>query len=215
MVRLRGLVLMLLLMLAASSFGYRRSVNMRNTDIIFEDSTRVDSTETVAMMAFGIDHGADFTVLIEARDDSSAGFSADSASVSMKVYQVWPVAVEDEFYFVRLESRAHPDSTTSLLSGGPSFTLFDSLDILEMDTASGYFRDYVGNTAGNRDEARHYGDSLVTLDTLSNFGAMAYTTFVPDVSPALQFEFTGTSGNKVEGVGSMWKVRVYQLKRTP
>jgi hypothetical protein len=187
-----------------------RNNNPLNSFIVWEDSVRVDSTETKRMTAAWIDNGAQLALVVEARDDSSAGFADDSASVAMSVYQVWPVTKGDSRYFVRLPSRAHPDSTTVLFDGGADFRLWDSLHIADMDTAAVYLRNTVSG-GGVLNRQADWGDSLKTLQT-TGWGAFAYRTWSPDYSSALEFELTGNAANKIGGVGSMWKLRLYQLR---
>jgi hypothetical protein len=209
----RRSILTVVVVLAAVCFSKPMSTAgpMLNSDWVFVDSMRIDGTETKTTKAFGIDKGAQLSLLIEARDDSSSGFADDSASVQVKLYQVWPVSVGSREYFVRLNSKAHPDSTYP----GADWILFDSLDILDMDTASYYHRDVTIDSTGNRGKVRVWGDSLVTADSVGVVGAVEYIDFAPDFSPALMLQLTGNLRNAKRGVGSMWIVRVTQLGGTP
>jgi hypothetical protein len=181
--------------------------NSPNSFMFWNDSCRIDSTETKYLRVLANDAYANKTLLIEARDDSSAGFASDSACVKIEIVQVWPINRGNIEYFVELNSRAHPDSS---YPGGSDYVLFDSLDILSMDTVCVYKRNRVTitNPSGNSSYA---GDSLKTLQT-SGFGAFVYTCLPPDASPAGVFKFTGTSKNEKRGAGSFWRIRGYQIK---
>jgi len=182
-----------------------------NSMIVWEDSTRVDSTETKRMVASWPDNGAQMTLLVELRDDSAAGFAADSACVSIKLYQLFTMTKNGLKYFARLNSKAHPDSTTSSFSGSSSFSFGDSINVRALDTACVYLRNYKAG-GGVLNEADRWGDSLKTLQgNTAGFGGFAYYDFAPSYSPAIEFELTGKASNRKKGVGSIVKLRLYQL----
>jgi hypothetical protein len=185
--------------------------NPTNSQLIWEDSVRIKGTETKIMKAMWQDGYAQKAVLIEARDDSTAGWKSDSGAVRLSVLQVFPfTSVTGRQYFAALNSRANPDSTTKL--GSSVFNLFDSLDIKAMDTSGVYLRSYYNSsTYGGTGVVP--GDSLKTKQTVTaGFGAMTYIAQPYDFSPAVAFKLTGLASNLSRGVGSMWKIRVYGLK---
>lgn len=188
--------------------------NPINSQLIWEDSTRIDSTETKIMKAVWQDGYAQKAILIEARDDSTAGLISDSACVRISVLQLFPfnglTGNTIGQFFVALNSRANPDSTTKM--GSSVFNLFDSLNILSMDTAAVYKR---GQTTGATFGGTGWmpNDTLKTLQTVAKgYGAFAYTALPFDFSPAIAFKLKGCASNHKGGVGSMWKIRVYGLK---
>jgi len=194
-----------------------------NTQIFFEDSLRIDSTETKFSEAFWQDNGLWKCFLIEARDDTNylaGGWSVCTSAVSIELYQGFPVTNEYGVnartyatgyskYIAALPSKAHPDSTAM---HPLSFVMFDSLVISSMDTAAVYSRNAVIDTnLTGQTMGYHYGDSLKTLQS-TGFGAFVYTCLPPDASPAGVFKFTGTSKNEKRGAGSFWRIRGYQIK---
>lgn len=209
---MRNTIIVLLAVVASVSAALRGGYP-QNSMIVWEDSLRLDSTETKRMTAAWTDNGAQLALLVEARNDSTVGLASDSASAQIKLFQLFPVRKGDAHYFVRLNSRAHPDSTTSLLAGGTDFVLWDSLHVASMDTQSVYLRNKVlGSAKLNR--PFEYGDSLKTLQATSVFGGFAYKTFAIDYSPAIELEVTGNLANGKRGVGSVWKFRLFQLGGT-
>jgi len=181
-----------------------------NCRVIFDDSAAVAKTATVVMQPFSIDNGVEKTALFELRDDIT-GMSADSCNIRVRIYQVFDISKGGVPYFVRLNSRANPDSTVG--EGGSEYLLFDSLDINTLDTGAVYSRNHISITKGTLGLFVRWatGDSLKTKQT-SGFGAFAYARLVPDLSPHLAFELTGLTHN---GNSTMVKVRVYQAMGVP
>lgn len=197
-----------MLLVACAVFG--QNYKPLNSLVVWEDSARIDSTETKNFTAIWSDNGAQKTLLVESRDDSAVGFSSDSASYRIKLFQLFPVARGGiNSYFVKLNSKADPDSTYP----GTSYQLWDSLDIKSMDTSAAWTRNTVWEKNGSgANQRRTWGDSLTAAGT--GFGAFAYSTLIPDYSPAIQLQVTGLKRNKNTGVGSMIKLRIYQLTET-
>jgi hypothetical protein len=182
-----------------------------NSRVVWEDSVRVDSTASYRLPMFWQDNGGIRTLVIEARNDSTAGFASDSAAVRIEYRQNFPLSKSlpnsGNFpYILSLRSRAHPDSLSSLWRGGSSFLLWDSLAIQSMDSAAVYSRNRVLRAGTTK---YSYGDSLKTLQT-SGFGAFTYLSFLPDYSPGGNLVVTGKANNGKRGVGSVWKFRLYQ-----
>ena len=188
-------------------------ITMLNSNIIFDDSTYVTGTATVAMKVCWQDVWSNKAILIEARDTLATDFAHDSAAVKVTVYQVFPFTAprygNDEFAV--LNSRANPDSTTKY--GSSSFTLWDSLDIHQMDTACVYARNRLVLTMTGGAPGTSAGDSLKTLQT-TGYGAFAYTALPLDFSPAFVLKLKGLSTNRT-GKATKWHVRVYALRGIP
>lgn len=208
----------LLLVVLMASFAMGANFDPFASYLVFEDSLRLDSTESKFMKVVYQDNGGNKTIVFEARDDSSAGFTSDSAAAKIEVFQVFPIAKLGQNkmggapYFLRLKSHAHPDSSTYPF--GSQFVLFDSLEAKTMmDSAAVYARDIESDTTAIWRVSKSYGDSLKTLQT-SGFGAFTYSSVPFDYSPGFVLKFTGKASNKGTGVGSIWKVRVYQLAGT-
>jgi len=202
---------------AMGAAGRRYSYTPYNSRYVFEDSVFIDSTVTVTMPIFWQDNGEQKFILLEARDDSSTGFASDSFSVKIEARQVFPlnnrIGDYNSFpYAVDLASKAHPDSTGYPYSS--DFILFDSLDILDMDTACVYARNLIPatNSAGDTVDWVH-GDTLLTLQT-SGFGAFEYVAVPFDYSPGLTLKITGLLRNLKRGTGSFLRVRIGQLMGT-
>lgn len=193
----------LMFVIAAFTIGIsarviKKAGNMDNTNMAYVDSFYVDSTESKFTQAFPIDIYSKYSLLVEAREDSTDGFSGDTAAVRVQLYQAWPITSGNCEYFVTLKSH------------GADSTLWDSLDIHDMDTLAAYHRDFVMDSAGGQARGRTWGDSLVLLDTNSTLNAFAYKDFTPEYSPAVTFKVTGLSGaNMTSGAGSFWKFRVF------
>ena len=203
-----------------------------NTEIVWEDSLRIDSTETKYTTYFELDAGVYKTLLVEGRDDTNwaadSGWSSSCTSaVDISWLQVFPVTNEYRTdrdsrivpsgyykYMCRLPSHAHPDSTTLHPT---EFMVFDSLVIGEMETAAVYLRNSTEDTAlagGVVDYT--YGDTLATLQTNGlRFGAFQYSALPADWSPAGCLKVKGTTANEKRGAGSFWRFRVYQMKNLP
>lgn len=194
-----------------------------NTFIVWQDSILVDSTETKYTTAAWVDNGAQKALLIEARNDSGAGIGIDSACVDISLMQVFPFNRRTgNQYFVTLNSRANPDSTSGIGNSG-AYMLFDSLHINSMDSTCLWarnkapYKDPNGITSGYL-----YGDTLKTLmKTKINGGndstaisAFTYCRLVPDFTPAIAFKVKGCASNGVRGVGSKWIFRIFQWRET-
>ena len=189
-----------------------------NTRYVFEDSCNIDSTDTVWMPMFWQDNGKEKFFLFEARDDSSDGFDSDSFSVKIDAYSVFNlnnrIGDYNSFpYMVRLPSQGHPDSTSFPYSS--EYILYDSLDILDMDTACVYARNLIPvlNSTGDTVDWS-YGDSLSTLQT-SGFGAFSYLQADFDYTPGLMLRIVGLTRNLKSGVGSFLRVRVGEMQGAP
>jgi hypothetical protein len=203
----------LALMLVVSAMVVGQGLNTRplpaSSFIVYCDSLRLDSTETKYLRAVWQEGYANKALLVECRDDSSAGFANDSAAAEVRVEQLFPLTRGSTDCFVTLASRANPDSTTKY--GSSVFRLWDSLDIKSMDTACVYARNRVQNPITGGAGGFYPGDSLKTLQTTGH-GAFAYTALPYDFSPAVAFKVRGCRSNKKGGVGSVWVFRVYALK---
>lgn len=176
---------------------------------IYRDSIRLDSTETKFLRAIWQEGYANKALLVECRDDSSAGYANDSACARISVMQLFPVISGSTESFVVLNSRADPDSTTKY--GSSVFRLWDSLDVKSMDTACVYNRNRVSNPITGGAGGSYPGDSLKTL-LQTGYGAFAYSALPYDFSPAVTFKVSGRLSNKKGGVGSIWIFRVFALK---
>ena len=206
-----GLLLMALSVIAQIGAPAQRST-MLNSNIIFDDSTYVLGTATVAMKVCWQDNWANKAILIEARDTSATGFATDSAAVRVTAYQVFPfTSSPGKEVFAALNSRANPDSTTKY--GSSVFNLFDSLDILSMDTACVYLRNRSTLTMTGGAPGTSAGDSLKTLQT-TGYGAFAYIALPFDFSPAFVLKLSGRASNR-KAKPTKWHVRVYALRGLP
>lgn len=212
---MKAMGILLIAACAVFAVSSRSDYKPYNSHVIFEDSVWIDSTEVKTMEVFWQDNYAQKAVLVEARDDSSDGFASDSYSVKIEVYQDFPLTNDisgkyNRFpYFVHLPSRAHPDSST--YPYGTDFILFDSLDILDMDTLAVYVRDSIPVTNSYGDTVDWaFGDSLKTAQE-SGFGAFAYQCVSFDYTPGLSFKITGLTRNRIAGVGTLTRIRMYGL----
>jgi hypothetical protein len=200
---------LLALLLYNTAQGAAKTSPPYNSKIAFIDTIRVDSTNVYYSDIFWQDNGAEKMLLIEADDDSSAGFADDSAAVKIELLQVARFLPNSDRYVVMLPSHAHPDSTYPSLN----FVLYDSLDIADMDTAAVWSRTAVptknllGDTTGYT-----YNDVIGSAAT--GYGAFAYAGYTPDYSPGLVLKVTGLTSNKITGVGSRWIFRWIQVDGT-
>jgi hypothetical protein len=181
-----------------------------NSFVIWDDSTRLDSTSTVIMKAVWQDNFANKAILIECRDDSAANYAGDSACAKIGVLQLFPFTASSGVqYFAALNSRANPDSTTKY--GSSVFNLFDSLDIHAMDTGAAYTRNKISAAISGGAGGYYPGDSLL-VKTVNTKRAFAYIALPFDFSPAFAIKLTGLASNCKRGPGSMWKIRVFGLR---
>lgn len=195
-----------------------RSNYLPDNTIEYSDSVYVDTTETVYTKAFWTDNGAYKTLLIEAWNDSIDGFATDTSAVDIYIEQVWPIKDYQTStnkgaaqYFLKLPSRAHPDSTTIYSNGSSSYLLFDSLAIASMDTVGVWSRDSLAVTTIDGDTVGYnFDDGINTMQT-SGFGAFAYKDIVVSPSPAIMFKVKGTIKNS----GSWWRFRLSQISGIP
>jgi hypothetical protein len=198
----RGLAV--LLMLAGAAMA-RRSVEPLNT-LIWVDTLTIDSTETEWTDVYWQDNGAEKTLVVEAWNDSGTGFASDSACVGITLYQVFHLPGANSV--VRLGSRAHPDSSTYPF-GSAAFSLFDSLDIADMDTTALISRTAVPQVSSRDDTVGYYYTNTFGSAATAT-GAWAYISFAPDFSPGLVLQVTGKASNGIRGAGSKWVFRWYQ-----
>jgi hypothetical protein len=204
---MRNILSVVFVVLACFAVAAQPSVSKgdpTNALTTWEDSCRIDSTEGKWLTVPWIDNFTNKALLIEARDDSAAGFAEDSASVSIKLYQAFSITRDNKKFWAVLPSHAHPDS--GYLSNG--WSLYDSLNILDMDTANIYARnaDTIKSFSGNV-KGLSWGDSILTLQE-SGFGAFRYVSLSPDFSHGLALYIKGNIANARKGVGSMWKFSV-------
>jgi hypothetical protein len=206
-----GKLLLCVLVFGSVVFG-QSPPNPQNSALIFEDSVRVVGTGVYRLPVFWVDRGLDMSVLVEGMDTSQAGFANDSAVLdTVRVFQVFPVSSVGPFgSFVRVRSRAHPDSTTG--NGGSDWVLVTGLNAkTTMDTASVYRRNRLSGVMGAGISKFASGDSLVSQNQ-TGYGAFWYAKIQPNFSPALSFELTGGAANRKGAGGSKWRIRVYQLQ---
>jgi hypothetical protein len=202
-------LLLILLVLSSMSFARRRTPKIDNSRIAREDVVYIDGTETVYSPIFWQATGGVKSLLLQASDDSTAGFASDSACASVELMQVFDNGTGN---VIVLPSRAHPDSTG--WPYGADFMLYDSLDIADMDTASYWSRVALPSQNANDDTVgTYYNDSLNAVGTAP--GAFSYIPIVPDYSPGLVLKFTGKANNSTDGDGSRWIVRWYQENGAP
>ena len=199
-----------LAVLLVSGRVIKKAGQMQNSNVVLDETMYVDATASVWTPAFAIDRGAYLSLLIEAFDDSTAGFASDSACVSIELYQVFPDTRNGVGYFNVFKSKAHPDSTYP----GTDWFLFDSLHIADMDTLAAYTRDADSVTI-RQEKTVIYGDSLVMADTNVVYGAQVYIDFAPDFAPALALKVTGKADNLTEGTGSRWRFKIIQMAGEP
>lgn len=195
-------------LLALAAFAAVSGNNPANTSV-WEDSLRIVGTGSDTTCVIWVDKLAEKVLLIEGNDSTSAGFASDSASVDVRVMQVWPITAKGtNNYFVVLNSHANPDSTSG--NGSSSWKIFTALSVPTMDTANVFVRNRV-----SVDQRSIPGDSILAKSTLSNFGAFAYARISPDASPAIAFILTGTAGNKKAAAGSKWRLRLSGVTGSP
>lgn len=179
--------------------------------LVWTDTLRIDSTETEYTQIFWQDNGMEKVLLVEGSDTASAGFGSDSACVGLTLYQVFPLSPS---VVARLNSRAHPDSTT--YPGGSSWSLKDSLDIKSMaDTSSCVLARSAVKRAvvGTGDTTRTYGDDFGSAQT--GYGGFWYVGIAPDASPGVTLRVIGKANNAKRGAGSRWVFRLYQVNGQP
>lgn len=199
-------------LLAAFCFGQNNSPitrpNPENSYMYWQDSCTVTGTAAVTLRAAWQDNVGNKAIVIQYVSDDSL-YANDSAAVSVTAYQVFPATFGTTDAFIRLNSRANPDSTSKL--GSSVFTLFDNLSIATMDTACVYSRNKVLNNQTWGSKGIYPGDSLKTLFTVTP-GAFAYTALPFDFSPAIALKLTGLAGNRKGAAQGKWYVRIYGLK---
>ena len=204
----------LLLVLALCSLGFSQAIapnlrtNPQNSFLFWEDSAQVIGTATATFPVIWQDNMANKAIVIEyVCPDSS--YSDDSAAVKVIAYQAFPATFWRRDGFIVLNSRANPDSNSTKF-GSSVFTLFDSLDVHQMDTACVYKRNLVYSAQTFGSQGSRVGDSLSALFTVTP-GAFAYTALPFDFSPAIVLKLKGLATNKKSAYGT-WHVRVYGLK---
>jgi len=201
--------LIILMCVDVSYARRRRTPLINNSRIAREDVVYVDSLDVVYSPIFWQADGGVKSLLLQANDTTSAGFAGDSCVVSVELFQVFDYGAG---HVVLLKSRAHPDSVT--FPYGSDFVLFDSLNILAMDTTSYWTKVSIPNININGDTAGvYYNDSLNAVATAPY--AFTYLPIVPDYSPGLVLKFTGLAGNVISGNGSKWIVKWFQENGQP
>jgi len=196
---LRSLLFIVVLFAMVQGRALRNAGEMSNSSYAPVDSFAIDSADVVYSRAFALDNGTYKTLMVEMRDDSSAGFASDRGAVSIEFMQLLPVDRNNNKYFSVLRSKA--DTTNGSYPAGGAYMLFDSLDIVDMDTASMRYRDVVIDSAWNKPRGKMYGDSILVVDTTGNFGAVDYISFTPDFTPTGCFRVTGLKGSLAAGDG--------------
>jgi hypothetical protein len=169
---------------------------------VFTDTVILDGTETEYMSMHLQDNGGMKTLIIEARDDSTAGFANDSCCASVELLQGFNAGNSRNVFL--FPSRAHPDSTT--WPYGSAFSLDDSLHIAEMCTTCAWVRTATPRVAFGDTVGWNYNQELDSA--ISGYGALIYYPISPDFSPFLTVKLTGKANNLKRG--SRWVLRVVQ-----
>lgn len=201
-------VVLLVLIIIAVVHG---RTNTQENQLMYADTIFVDSVNVSYTKVFWQDKGTYKSVLIEAFDDSSAGFASDSISASIELKQVFNLGPK---YFVVMNSRAHPDSTT--YPNSTNFMLSDSMYLAKMDTTAKWIRTaiYKTNLLGDTVET-NYSDDIATQATTTNRGAYWYQDLAPSYSPGILLKLTGKLQNKCKGPGSRWIIRLFMQEGEP
>lgn len=204
-------VFVLLAVSVALAWSQRSTPTPYNT-LVWTDTLRIDSTETEYTQIFWQDNGGEKCLLVEGLDTATAGFASDSACVGITLYQVFNIAGG---VVVKLNSKAHPDSTT--YPGSSVWPLWDSLNVATMcDTSAARVmrRNAVKySRLGTGDTAQVYGDDLSS--NLTGYGGFAYIGLAPDASPGISLKVVGKATNAKRGSGSRWVFRLYQINGQP
>lgn len=187
-----------LLMVVGVMAQGRHTARPFNT-LMWDDTLIIDSTESEWTSIYWQDNGATKVLLVQAYDDSAAGFADDSACVGIDAYQVFNVGNK---VAVRIRST------------GADSSISDSLQLASMmDTTVSYLRNVSYKVRLGGDTVWTYNDEWDTLST--DTCAFWYSTLAPDASPGISFKLTGKASNKIDGDGSKWILRVYQLIGSP
>ena len=175
-----------------------------NIQVVFDETLAVMGTGSDTSMIFWQTEGGVKTIVIGANDTSSAGLSGDSCAATIKMYQIFKnmsrysgtatlssgVASE----VIMLNSRAHPDSTTSLHAGSTNFNIISALDVKSMDTAS------IMNISRG---------AYITGKSSRNVWANAYYDLAPSYSNGVVFVATGSAANR-KTKSTLWRIRIFQ-----
>jgi len=208
--------IILLLLAVCVVFGRARNyggpLTVRNISNTFTDTILVDSLDVEYSEVYWQCENVNWSLLIEAFDDSTAGFASDSACASVELLQVWPYGGGK--HFVVLGSRAHLDSAI-YVTASTALMLWDSLHIADMDTAAKWVRsiDYYAG-ANSTDSIAYFIDELDSVET-STHGAFAYTSpankggeYSVYESPGIVIKLTGLLNNLKNGSGSRWIITI-------
>jgi hypothetical protein len=205
---------LLVALLAVVVYGEGEPTGPLNSINQWRDTIWVDSTSVVWSDIFWQDNGGEKCLLVTLDDTSQAGVADDSASIKLELYQVFADNAQYRRDFKNawvLPSRAFPDSTSWPYSS--SFALFDSLDILDMDSTAMWVRTAtpVIKRYGNRiDTLGYYYDTQLDSAVTDGSKAYAYVPIVPDASPGLAFKITGLArgakATSVQCVLTMWQI---------
>lgn len=178
------------------AFGAIKTRFPSNSMLALVDTITLDSTEVKYSKAFWFSDGGKASLLLECEDTSAVGNANDSASARVEITQGFNLR---DSVFVMLGSHA----TDSIL--------WDSLDILDMDTNAVYVRQHSPYTVFGDTIGWYYLDNIDSMVTdTARYGAFDYAYVTADFSPAVFVKLTGNKRNKVGGSGSIWILRWFQ-----
>jgi hypothetical protein len=203
---MRALFVVLLLCVIAQA----QVVPPYNTNLMV-DTVWVKSTGSVFSQVFWQDAGANKAVSITMDDTSAAARANDSAAISVELKQVFATQTGSKRkYAYVMPSLAHPDSTT-WPGGSGGYFLWDSLDVLDMDTLAVYHRERVPEVKLSDTVGWYYNRDIDSLVPAAERMPLSYRAFSADPSPGIAFKVTGKDSNKkssfVRVIINYWQIR--------
>ena len=185
----RSIIVLLSLVSVTMAQVYFPSKTYRQYDTIWIKGTEVKYSKIFAQDIVG-----EKSIIVSFNDTSAAGIPDDSAAMKVELMQAFNRDADGSGKaFWLFNSHANPDSTSGI--GSSNFALWDSLDVLDMDSTANRILKRQAVKSPSGDTVRWTYNNRLDSVASPKIPA-AYRSVAPDYSNGFVLKLTGHNRNK-------------------